>query len=125
MDNLYNQKTTNNINVFDNRFLSGRNLYMHYFSLLPNINYISSVDGEKAYRAFKEKYESSIQQVHQYHWYKHKDKKYPHRSHDCPSYLSFADEPQILSTPSNSQLQQNKQNRGQEMCRSISVDSVQ
>ncbi len=76
MDNLYNQKTTNNINVFDNRFLSGRNLYMHYFSLLPNVNYISSVDGEKAYKAFKEKYESSIQQVHQYHWYKHKDKKY-------------------------------------------------
>ena len=53
MDNLYNQKTTNNINVFDNRFLSGKkNLYMHYFSSLPNVNYISSVDGEKAYRAF-------------------------------------------------------------------------
>ncbi|HYK47754.1 MAG TPA: AAA family ATPase, partial [Parafilimonas sp.] len=76
MDNLYSQKTTNNINVFDNRFLSARNLYMHYFSLLPNVNYIGSVDGEKAYKGFKEKYGSSIHHVHQYHWYKHQGKKY-------------------------------------------------
>jgi len=76
MDNLYNQKTTNTINVFDNRFLSARSLYMHYFSLLPNVNYIDAVDGEKAFKAFKEKYNSVIQHVHQYHWYKHQDKKY-------------------------------------------------
>ena len=67
MDNLYNQKTTNTINVFDNRFLSARSLYMHYFSLLPNVNYIDAVDGEKAFKAFKEKYGSVIQHVHQYH----------------------------------------------------------
>jgi SpoVK/Ycf46/Vps4 family AAA+-type ATPase len=76
MDNLYNQKTTNNISVFDNRFLSARNLYMHYFSLLPNVNYIGSVDGEKAFNTFKEKYQNSILHVHQYHWYKHENKKY-------------------------------------------------
>lgn len=77
MDNLIsNQKTTNNINVFDNRFLSARNLYMHYFGLLPDVNFINSIDGEKTFNAFKEKHAALIQQVHQYHWYEHKDKKF-------------------------------------------------
>ena len=77
MDNLISdQKTTNTINVFNNRFLSARNLYMHYFGSLPNVNYIGSVDGEKTCKAFKEKYAAAIQQVHEYHWYEHKEKKY-------------------------------------------------
>ena len=76
MDNSNNQQTTSNINVFDNRFLSSKNLYMHYFGTLPNVNYIGSIDGEKAFRAFKEKHNSSIKKVHQYNWYKHENKKY-------------------------------------------------
>lgn len=76
MDNSNISTTMNNINVFDNRFLSAKNLYMHYFGTLPNLNYISCVDGEKAYNAFKEKYSESIKHVHQYHWFEHKKKKY-------------------------------------------------
>jgi SpoVK/Ycf46/Vps4 family AAA+-type ATPase len=76
MDTLNTQQTTNNINVFDNRFLSAKNLYMHYFGALPNVNYIGSVDGEKAYNAFKEKHNESIKHVHQYHWFEHKKKTY-------------------------------------------------
>src|SRR6478752_1487003 len=76
MGNLYTQKTTNTINVFDNRFLSAKNLYMHYFGTLPNVNYISCVDGEKAFKAFKEKHDNNIKRVHQYHWFEHKKKKY-------------------------------------------------
>lgn len=77
MDNLFNhQKTTNTINVFDNHFLSARNLYMHYFGSLPDVNYINGIDGEKTFKAFKEKYAAIIQHAHQYHWYEHKEKKY-------------------------------------------------
>ncbi|MEP6845143.1 MAG: hypothetical protein ABI861_04040 [Panacibacter sp.] len=74
MDNSHSQQTTNYINVFDNRFLSAKNLYMHYFGTLPNLNYIGGVDGEKAYMAFKEKHNNSIKHVHQYHWFEHKKK---------------------------------------------------
>ena len=77
MDNLFShQKTTNNIHLFDNRFLSARNLYIHYFGSLPDVNFIGSIDGEKTFNAFKKKYAAIIQQVHQYHWYEHKDKKF-------------------------------------------------
>ncbi|CAN5615262.1 hypothetical protein BH10BAC2_BH10BAC2_06290 [soil metagenome] len=76
MDNSNNQQTMNNINVFDNRFLSARNLYMHYFGTLPNLNYIGNVEGEKAFAAFKEKQNTNIKHVHQYNWFEHKKKKY-------------------------------------------------
>jgi hypothetical protein len=77
MDNLFsNQKTTNTINVFDSRFLSARNLYMHYFGSLPDVNFISGIDGEKVLKAFREKHASIIRHMHQYHWYEHQRKKY-------------------------------------------------
>lgn len=76
MDNLYSAKTTNTINVFDNRFLNARNLYMHCFNILPNVNYISSIDGEKAFTAFKEQFRSNIKSIHEYACYEHKVKKY-------------------------------------------------
>lgn len=76
MDSSNISTTMNNINVFDNRFLSAKNLYMHYFGTLPNLNYIGFVDEEKAYNAFKEKHNESIKHVHQYHWFEHKKKKY-------------------------------------------------
>ena len=76
MDNSNSLKTMSNINVFDDRFLSAKNLYMHYFGTLPNLNYIGSVDGEKAFNAFKEKHNESIRYIHQYHWFEHKKKKY-------------------------------------------------
>jgi hypothetical protein len=77
MNNLsVNQKTTNTISVFDNRFLSAKNLYMHYFGSLPDVNYIDNVDGEKTCNAIKEKYAAIIQHVHQYHCFEHKKKKY-------------------------------------------------
>ena len=77
MDNLFSdQKTTNTISVFNDRFLSAKSLYMHYFGSLPNVNFISAIDGEKALKAFKEKYAANIQHMHHYHWYEHQKKKY-------------------------------------------------
>ena len=76
MDNLYNQKVINTNNVFDNRFLDTKILYLHCFNMLPSLNYINQVDGEKAFAVFKEKYEGQINHIHRYRWYKRKGKKY-------------------------------------------------
>jgi len=76
MDNLYTQKTTNTISVFDNRFLSAKNLYMHYFHLLPNMNFMDSMDGEQVLKAVKDIYANKIERIHQYSWFEHKAKKY-------------------------------------------------
>jgi len=76
MDNLFNQKVINANNVFDDRFLDTKILYLYCFNELPCLNFVNNVDGEKAFEVFKEKYGSLISKVHQYRWYKRQAKKY-------------------------------------------------
>ncbi len=76
MDNLYNQKVLNANNVFDKSFLDIKSLYLHCFNSLPSMSFINHVDGEKAFAAFKEKFNERIENIHQSHWYKRKKKKY-------------------------------------------------
>lgn len=76
MDNLYNQKVINANNVFDDVFLDAKTLYLYCFNLLPCMNYINQVDGEKAFTAFKERFAEKIGHIHQYKWYKRNAKKY-------------------------------------------------
>lgn len=76
MDNLYNQKIINANNVFDKRFLDTKTLYLYCFNNLPSLNFINNVDGEKAFKAFCEKYASLISNTHTYRWYKTKKKAY-------------------------------------------------
>jgi hypothetical protein len=75
-DDLSNQKIINANNVFDDRFLETKTLYLYWFNSLPCLNFVNHVDGEKAFAVFKEKYQPFIQHVHQYRWYKRKTKKY-------------------------------------------------
>lgn len=76
MENLYSQKVINASDVFDNRFLDVKALYLHYYNRLPSLSFISHVDGEKAFPVIKEKFEDLIVNIHQYRWYKRKKKKY-------------------------------------------------
>ncbi len=76
MDNLYTQKIITANNVFTDRFLDVKNLYLNCFNTLPSLSFINHVEGEKAYAAFKDKYSHQIAHVHQYRWYKRKRKKY-------------------------------------------------
>lgn len=76
MDSLYNQKVININNVFDDRFLDTKILFLHCFNVLPSLNYISQVDGEKAFDTFSERYKDNISRVHRYRWYKQKKKNY-------------------------------------------------
>jgi hypothetical protein len=75
-DKVFSQKVMNTNNVFDDRFLETKILYLHCFNELPCLNFIKNVDGEKAFAVFKEKYHQLISHVHQYRWYKRKAKKY-------------------------------------------------
>src|SRR5688572_20667041 len=76
MDNLYNQKIINANNVFDDRFLDTKILYLYCFNILPSLSFMNQVDGEKAFGVFKERYAGLIMNVHQYRWYKTKRKGY-------------------------------------------------
>src|SRR5258708_26535989 len=76
MDNLYNQRVINANNVFSGFFLDAKMLYLYCFNQLPSLNYITGIDSEKAYNAFKEKFGHRIVRIHQYSCYKLNRKKY-------------------------------------------------
>jgi hypothetical protein len=76
MDNLNNQKTMSADSVFSNRFLNTKSLYLYCFNALPSIHCISNMNGEKGYKAFKEKYAALIRSEHQIRCYDKKRKQY-------------------------------------------------
>jgi len=76
MDNLYTQKVINVNNLFDDHFLDAKVLYLHCFNMLPCLNFINYIDGEKTFAAIKEKFGEQIRHIHQYRWYKRKKKRY-------------------------------------------------
>ena len=76
MDNLFTRKVINADNVVDDHFLNAKVLYLNFFNLLPNVHYISRVDGEKVFNALKEKYGSQIKNIYQYRWYKRSRKEF-------------------------------------------------
>ncbi len=76
MDNLSNQKTINANSVFGKHFLDSKALYLYHFNALPSLYSIGSINGEKGYNAFKEKYASLIQSEHQFRYYDKKRKRY-------------------------------------------------
>src|SRR5687768_13702963 len=76
MENLYNQKVINANNVFDDRFLDVKILYLYSFNVLPSIHFISDIDAEKAFEAIREKFAENIRNIHQRKWYKRKKKRF-------------------------------------------------
>ena len=76
MDNLNNQKTINADSIFSKRFLNSKSLYLYCFNALPSIHFIGNINGEKAYRAFKEKFASLVKSEHQIRCYDKKQKQY-------------------------------------------------
>ncbi len=76
MENLYSQKVINANNVFGDSFLDAKMLYLYSFNALPNINFISDVEGEKVFAVLQEKFAQSIKNIHRTTWYKRKKKKF-------------------------------------------------
>src|ERR1700748_872654 len=76
MDNQHQQRVINTNNVFDKRFLDTKTLYLYCFNRLPSLSFINQLDGEKAFLEFKAALAQRIEHIHQYRWYKQKQKKY-------------------------------------------------
>ncbi|MDP4261628.1 MAG: AAA family ATPase [Bacteroidota bacterium] len=76
MDNLFSQKVINANNVFVDSFLDAKILYLYSFNLLPSINYIGQIDGEKAFVSIREKFAGHIKNIHRTRWYKKKKKRF-------------------------------------------------
>ncbi len=76
MENIYSQKVISANNVFDDTFLDAKMLYLYFFNQLPCMNYVSQIDGEKAFAVFKEKFAASIRHIHKYRWFRREKKNY-------------------------------------------------
>jgi hypothetical protein len=76
MDNTSAQKTMSADSVFGRRFLNSKSLYLYCFNSLPSVHYIGNINGEKAYKAFKETFASLIESEHQIRCYDKKRKNY-------------------------------------------------
>jgi hypothetical protein len=74
MNNLNNQRTIDANSVFGDRFLNSKSLYLYRFNNLPSLHFISRIDGEKAYLAFREAFADLIEEEFQYRWFKTKAK---------------------------------------------------
>lgn len=72
MNTLNNQKMIDANAVFDKRFLNSKSLYLYRFNQLPSVHFINSIEGEKAYKAFKEAFADLIVSEYQYRWYQKK-----------------------------------------------------
>ena len=75
MEKIISGTIVNTIELFNEDPVDAKALYCHCFNGLPNEFYVNGVDGEKAFRAFEEKYAEKISRVYRYQWYDRKKKK--------------------------------------------------
>lgn len=69
MDNSYIGKYSAAESLYDSYFLSIRMMYLCLFNTAPDRLNICGVDGEKAHKAFEEKYRHLIADTKSYNWY--------------------------------------------------------
>lgn len=76
MENISLQRFPNIDALFDGSYINTRALYMLHNHTLPQVAYISRLDGEKAFNAFKDKYGEMIDHVYVYNWVRRKGNKF-------------------------------------------------
>lgn len=76
MDNLFNHRLVDASDLFDDYFLSAKNLYLHLYNRLPNVWYLNQIDGEKAFELLREKFAARISHVYDYRWHERRKKNY-------------------------------------------------
>lgn len=76
MNTLNNQKMIDANSVIGDRFLNSKSLYLYRFNQLPSLHFINSIEGEKAYKAFKETFADLIVSEYQYRWFQKKKKRF-------------------------------------------------
>jgi energy-coupling factor transporter ATP-binding protein EcfA2 len=75
MDNVIGQRITNTNSVFGRYYIDSKAMYMYCFGGIPSICWVDNIEGEKAFAAFREKYEGLIDAVYTYRNYYRKQKK--------------------------------------------------
>ncbi len=75
MDKTLEQRIINATNVFGNYYINSKALYMYCFVAVPSISFVDDIEGEKAFTAFREKYNGFIESVHTYRKFKRGSKK--------------------------------------------------
>lgn len=76
MDNLNSQKTMDANSVFGKRFLNSMSLYLYQFNNLPSRHFMANIEGEKAYKYFKEAFADLIVSEYQYRWFRKEKKRF-------------------------------------------------
>jgi len=62
--------------LFDDTYVNSKNLYLQLFGKIPQLNFISGIDGEKSYELIREKYKNCIIDILRYRWFKRDKKAY-------------------------------------------------
>lgn len=75
MEDIYTRKVIDANQVFNDRFINVKALFMYNFHSVPDIHFISKIDAEKVFNAFPQKFGEYIRHIHKYRWYEHKKKK--------------------------------------------------
>lgn len=76
MDNLFHAQARHNTSLYANNYIDVKALFLIQFGTLPNIIYISNIDGEKAYNNFLVAHGQLIVSTHQYKSYYYNNEKY-------------------------------------------------
>jgi ATPase family associated with various cellular activities (AAA) len=75
MEKLITNRVINTNDLFSDDLIEARALYLHAFNGLPSNFFIGSIDGEKAFAAFSERYCGRITRTYRYQWYDSKKKE--------------------------------------------------
>lgn len=76
MDKLYNHRIINTDQSFDDNFMEIKRFYLNYTGQHPNINFVNSIDSEKASVMLSKELENEIADVFERRWYDKKKRKY-------------------------------------------------
>ncbi|MFY0253334.1 AAA family ATPase [Chitinophaga sp. 30R24] len=68
----------NNIDITDGEYFDPKGVYTLNFNIIPDINNVYEIDGEKAAATFAQKYADIIVRTHRYTDYDNKKKRYKH-----------------------------------------------
>lgn len=63
MEHLFQQKVISASDLFDDTYISSKNLYIHLFNGLPSLTLVRDVQGEKVFEAIRQQFGDWIEQV--------------------------------------------------------------
>jgi hypothetical protein len=75
MDISTAQHTLSVNGVFTQNFIDSKSLYIYRFGVIPSVNYVDDIEGEKAFKAFREKHADAVEAVYTYRYFSRLEKE--------------------------------------------------